>query len=55
MSQIKYIYYINNVSKDESDSIAERNSGRLHNTTGMATGVAHSLELVEEFQFIFSF
>jgi hypothetical protein len=34
----------------------ERNSGRLHNTTGTATGAAHNLELlIEEFQSIFSF
>jgi hypothetical protein len=34
----------------------KRNSRRLHNTTGIATGATHSLELlVEEFQTIFSF
>jgi hypothetical protein len=34
----------------------EQNSGRLHNTTGTATGAAHILEpLVEELQSIFSF
>jgi hypothetical protein len=56
MSRIKYIYYINNISKDQKNSLAKWNSGRLHNSTGTATGAAHSLELfVEEFQFIFSF
>jgi hypothetical protein len=56
MSQIKYNYYINNVSKDYDDSQAKWNSGRLHNATGMATGAAHSLELlIEEFQSIFFF
>jgi hypothetical protein len=50
MSQIKYIYYINNVSKDKGNSHAKRNSGRLHNSTRMATGAVNSLELlVEEF------
>jgi hypothetical protein len=50
MSQIKYIYYINNASKDKDDSLAKRNSERLQNTTGTATGVAHSLELlIKEF------
>jgi hypothetical protein len=45
-----YIYYINNVSKDESDSLAKQNSKRLQNTIEIATGAAHSLELlVEEF------
>jgi hypothetical protein len=35
---------------------AEWNSGRLHNTTGTATGAMRSLELlVEEFQSIISF
>jgi hypothetical protein len=49
-SQIKYNYYINNVSKDYDDSQAKQNSGRLHNSTGMATGVTRSVELlVEEF------
>jgi hypothetical protein len=44
MPRIKYNYYINIVSKDYDDSQASRN------TTGMATGAAHSLELlVEEF------
>jgi hypothetical protein len=34
----------------------EWNSGRLHNTTGMTTGAAHSLELlVEEFQSFVTF
>jgi hypothetical protein len=34
----------------------EQNSGRPHNTTGMATGATHNLELhVEELQSIFSF
>jgi hypothetical protein len=55
ISWIKYNYYINIVSKDYDDSQAKRNSGRLHNTTGTATGAAHSLELlIEEFQSIFS-
>jgi hypothetical protein len=55
ISQIKYIYYINNVSKDYDDSLAKQNSGRLHNTTRIATRAAHSLELlIKEFQFIFT-
>jgi hypothetical protein len=34
----------------------EQNNERHHNTTGTATGAAHSLELlIEEFQSIFSF
>jgi hypothetical protein len=34
----------------------KQNSGRLHNSTGTATGATHSLELfTEEFQSIFSF
>jgi hypothetical protein len=50
MSQIKYNYYINNVSKDYDDSQAKGNNGRLHNPTGTATRATHSLELlVEEF------
>jgi hypothetical protein len=50
MSRIKYNYYINNVSKDYDDSQANQNSGRLHNTIGMATGATRSLELlIEEF------
>jgi hypothetical protein len=50
MSRIKYNYYINNVSKDYDDSQAKQNSGRIHNSTGMAIGATHSLELlVEEF------
>jgi hypothetical protein len=56
MSQIKYNYYINNVSKDYDDSQVKQNSGRIHNTTGTATGATHSLELlIEEFPSIFSF
>jgi hypothetical protein len=56
MSRIKYNYYIDNVSKDYDDSQAKWNSGWLHNSTGMATGVAHNLELlIEEFHSIFSF
>jgi hypothetical protein len=57
MSQIKYIYYINNVSKDYDDSLAKQNNGRLHNATRIATGVAHSLELIIEefFVSIFTF
>jgi hypothetical protein len=56
MSQIKYNYYINNVSKDYDDSQAKRNIGRLHNSTGMATETTRSLKLiVEEFKSIFSF
>jgi hypothetical protein len=51
-----YNYYIINVSKDNDDSQAKENSGRLHNSTVMATGATHSLELlIEEFQSIFSF
>jgi hypothetical protein len=48
MSQIKYNYYINNVSKDYDDSQVKRNSGRPHNSTGTATGATRSLELVVE-------
>jgi hypothetical protein len=34
----------------------KQNSGRLHNTTGKATGATCSLELlIEKFQTIFSF
>jgi hypothetical protein len=56
MSRIKYNYYINNVFKDQDDSQAKQNSGRLQNTIGTATGVTRSLELlVEEFQYIFTF
>jgi hypothetical protein len=56
MSQIKYNYYINNVSNDYDDSQVKQNSGRLHNTIGMATRETRSLKhLVEEFQSIFSF
>jgi hypothetical protein len=55
MSQIKYIYYINNVSKDYEDS-TKQNNGRLHNSTGTTTGATRSLELlIEEFQSILSF
>jgi hypothetical protein len=54
-SQIKCNYYINKVSKDYDDPQAKWNSGRFHNTTGIATGATRSLELiVEEFQSIFS-
>jgi hypothetical protein len=50
MTQIKYNYYISNVSKDYDDSQHKRNNRRLHNTRGMATGAPRSLELlVEEF------
>jgi hypothetical protein len=56
MSRIKCNYYINNVSKDYDNSRAKQNSGRLHNSTGMAIGATRSLELlVKEFQSIFSF
>jgi hypothetical protein len=56
ISRIVYNYYINNISKDYGDFQAKRNSGRLHNSIGMTTGVTRSLELhVEEFQSIFSF
>jgi hypothetical protein len=56
MSQIKYIDYINNVSKDQHDSLVKQNSGRLHNSTGTATRATRSRELfIEEFQSIFSF
>jgi hypothetical protein len=56
ISQIKYNYYINNVSKDYDDSQVKWNSKSLHNTTGTATGATRSIELiVEEFQSIFSF
>jgi hypothetical protein len=55
MSRIKYNYYINNVSKDYDDSMKWK-SGRLHNSTGTATGATRSLELlVEEFPSVFSF
>jgi hypothetical protein len=55
-SRIKCNYYINKVSKDYDDPQAERNSGRLHNTTGMTIGATRSLELlIEELQSIFSF
>jgi hypothetical protein len=55
MSQIKYNYYINNISKDYDDSI-KRNNGILNNSTGTATGATHNLELiVKEFQSIFFF
>jgi hypothetical protein len=43
MSRVKYIYYRNNVSKDYSESLAERNRGRLYNTTGTTTRASHSL------------
>jgi hypothetical protein len=37
-------------------TLAKRNSGRLHNTTGTSTGAAHNLELIiEEFQSMFTF
>jgi hypothetical protein len=56
MSQIKYNYYINIVSKDYDDSQVKWNSERLHNSIGMATEATHSLKLlVEEFQSNFSF
>jgi hypothetical protein len=56
ISWIKYNYYISNVSKDYDDSQAKRNSLRLHNSTGMATGATRSLELlIEEFQSILFF
>jgi hypothetical protein len=49
MSRIKYNYYISNVSKDYDDS-TKRNSGRLHNSTGMTAGATRNLELlIEEF------
>jgi hypothetical protein len=44
------------MSLKTDNSQAKRNSGRLHNSTGMATGATHSLELlIIEFQSIFSF
>jgi hypothetical protein len=50
MLRIKYNYYISNVSKDYDNSQRNRNSERLHNSTGTATGATRSLELfVEEF------
>jgi hypothetical protein len=56
ISRIKYNYYINNVSKDYDDSQAKRNSRRLHNSTGTATGATRSLELlIKELQSTFSF
>jgi hypothetical protein len=56
ISQIKYNYYKNNVSKDYDNSQAKQNSRRLHNSTGMATKATCNLELlVEEFESIFSF
>jgi hypothetical protein len=55
MSRIKYNYYINNVSKDYDDCQAKQNSGRLNNSTGMATRITHSIELlIKEFQSNFS-
>jgi hypothetical protein len=48
ISQIRYNYYINNVSIDRSDSLAKLNSGRLQNIVGIATGAAYSLELDED-------
>jgi hypothetical protein len=48
MSQIKYNYYINIVSKDYDDSQVKWNSKRLHNSIGMATDATHSLELLTE-------
>jgi hypothetical protein len=51
ISQIKYNYYISN-----RRSSTKRNSGRLHNYTGMTTGAIHNIELlIEEFQSTFSF
>jgi hypothetical protein len=54
MSQIKYNYYICNVSEDYDDS--QRNEiAEDYNSTGTATGATRNLELlVEEFQSIFS-
>jgi hypothetical protein len=50
MSRIKYIYYINNVSKDKDGALAKWNDIRLYNTTGTTIGIVHSLELlIEEF------
>jgi hypothetical protein len=46
MSRIKYNYYVNDVSKDYDDSQAKQNSGKLHNSTGTATGATCSLELL---------
>jgi hypothetical protein len=44
------------MSLKADDSQAKQNSGRLHNSTGMATGAARSLELlIEEFQSILFF
>jgi hypothetical protein len=55
MSQIKYNYYINSVSKDYDDS--QRNgTAEDYNTTGTTTGATRSLELlVKEFESILSF
>jgi hypothetical protein len=48
--EIKYIYYINSISKDYGDTLAKQNIGRQHNATVIATGAMHSLELpIEEF------
>jgi hypothetical protein len=50
ISQIKYNFYINIISKDYDDSQAKWNSEKVHNTTGTATEPAHSLELlIKEF------
>jgi hypothetical protein len=46
MSRIKYNYYINNVTKDYDNSQEKQNSEKLHNSTGMTTGAAHSLVLL---------
>jgi hypothetical protein len=50
MSRIKYIYYYDNY-------FIKWNSRRLNNSTGIATRVAHSLELLIEefFMTIFTF
>jgi hypothetical protein len=51
----KYIYYINNVSKDKDESLVKQNSGRLHNSTVTATRATHSVELLVEEFFITTF
>jgi hypothetical protein len=56
MSRIKYIYYINNVSKDKDNALAKWNNVILHNTTETIIGIVHSLELlIKELQSIFTF
>jgi hypothetical protein len=54
-SRIKCNYYIK-MSLKTKKTLTKQNSGRLQNTTGIATRAAQSLELlVKEFQSIFTF